>query len=72
MSTPTTKAMAVAIPKAENSRVRLASVSDHRRYSPVRPSSVNAILTMASPREPGLGKSLSLGLIARRSAEPMR
>jgi len=54
------------------SRRKLAALSCHSRYSPVRLSATKARRLTASLICTALGSSLSLGLSARRSAEPMK
>jgi hypothetical protein len=69
---PITSASEVAIASPVPSRRRLAFVSVQKRSSPVRVSSVRAIVDQASAMAAGGGISLSPGLAASRMLEPTR
>lgn len=60
------------MPRPSARRRRLDALSCHSTYSPVRLSALNARRLTASSICPALGSSLSLGLSARRSAEPTK
>ncbi|MNP72778.1 hypothetical protein D3C76_1693950 [compost metagenome] len=60
------------MPKPMARRRRLEALSCQSRYSPVRLSATKARRCTASLICTALGSSLSLGLSASRSAEPMK
>ena len=68
---PNTKPVSAAIPSPSAKRCRLAAVSAHSTYSPDRRSgSAASRFDVATISETG-GNSLSSGLAARRSADPI-
>ena len=67
---PRTRPIMVATARPVRSRRRLAAVSVHSTYSPVRRSGSKAIRSMVAAISEKGGSSLSSGLAARRSAEP--